>query len=84
MNTMNTRNERSIDLVALLASVIFAAAIAVSAAWWYRITWHDIKTSGVFGFPVFVGMFVGFVGMPAYHVLRHIRASRRKAALEGK
>ena len=67
------RNTQRKDLVALLLSVVLTVASASLAAWGYGITWHEVVAPGFFGFPVFLGMFVGAVGMPAYFIIRHIR-----------
>lgn len=77
------QSDRAIDWVALLVSVVVTGVGSVAAAWWYDIAWRDIASSGFTGPFVFAAMFSGFLGMPAYLVVRLMRGRRRTAMPKG-
>lgn len=73
------RSDRVTDWLALPLAVVVTGAVAVAAAWWYRIGWRDITDGGPLGLSMFVFMFAMFAGMPAYCLVRVIRIRRRIA-----
>jgi hypothetical protein len=65
------RNKSRLDTVAFALSTLATLAAALLAAWWYHLDWKVMMKP--FALPMFIAMFAGAVGMPAYFILRYIR-----------
>jgi hypothetical protein len=65
------RNKSPMDRIAFTLSALATLAAALFVAWWYHLDWKVMMKP--FAFPLFIGMFAGAVGMPAYFILRYIR-----------
>jgi hypothetical protein len=65
------RNNSRADTIAFVLSTLVTLAAAPFVAWWYHLGWKVMMKP--FALPLFIAMFAGAVGMPAYFILRYIR-----------
>jgi hypothetical protein len=68
------QNESRVDRVALAASFLVTLAVAYFVARWYGFGWTVMAKP--FALPLFIAMFGGAVGMPAYYILRYVRSRK--------
>jgi hypothetical protein len=66
---------KSLDIVAFAISSLLTLAVAFAVSRWYDFAWKVMAKP--FALPLYIFMFGGAVGMPAYYILRYVR--RRKS-----
>jgi hypothetical protein len=68
------RTKSHVDIFAFAMSSLSTLAAAFAVAWWYGFGWRVMAKP--FALPLFIFMFGGAVGMPAYYILRYARTRK--------